>query len=40
MWPAYRLVLTGKCTWTEVATLMSIDDIYDMNDLLTQWGAD
>ncbi len=29
-WPARRLVLDQLATWTEVSTLMSIDDVDEM----------
>jgi hypothetical protein len=31
------LVLEKYCTWTEVATLMSIDDVMDLCDIADVW---
>lgn len=33
-WPAWRLVATGKATFTEVSEKMSIDDILKLYDAI------
>lgn len=37
LWPCYRLILEGKATWTEVTTMMSIDHVFDLNEMLTAY---
>ncbi len=32
-WPVLELIETGKITWTEAETLMSMDDVLDMHDV-------
>lgn len=33
-WPLYRLVVEKICTWTELDTRLSIDDVANLNEAL------
>lgn len=36
-WPCGRMVLADKVTWTEVETVMSMQDILEFNELYDAW---
>ncbi len=39
MWPCHRLVIERLATWTEVSTLMSIDDVDLLFEGASLWNS-
>lgn len=37
MWPVLRLIFADKITWTEASTIMTLEDVEDMNRAFDVW---